>query len=332
MEFSSDLDNEPHKIVEVKAPHSRPLWQKILFFAVLLVIAMLLIFGVSSLINKKDTTTSKKETAQESKKEATKSAKVSTDRCTPKQDLNNTKQGYQACFETGWEEKEIKVSGLEVGLSNKGFSGDFPGIINVEITDKSEDLVTQNQSNNSSKFEFGKITVGNVKGTQLVITRQKDDPMISYPRAIITAVTKNNRTYIFTLNSNDADFEADTKIYEDFLGTVEFLKNAEDPPWSDSRNIIVDEPWPNSSITSPVAIFGQALSFEGVVGVRIKDGNGTTLTETTLKTASGTERSAFSGSVSFDKPKTGEGTIEVYNTSAKDGSDQDKVTIKIKFQ
>ncbi len=331
MEFSSDLDNEPHKIVEVASPHSRPFWQKILFFVTLIAVAALLIFGVSSLINKKETSNSKK-TTEGAKKEATISAKVLTERCKPKQDLNNNKQGYQACFEAGWKEKEIKVSGLEVGLSNKDFSGDFPGIINISITDRSEELVTTNQSNNSSKFEFGKVTAGKIKGTQLVITRAKDDPLIAYPRAIITATSTNNRTYVFTLNSTDADFEADTKIYEDFLASVEFIDEVVNPPWSDSRNIIVDEPWPDSTVASPVAISGQALAFEGVVSVRIKDGNGKTLTETTLKTASGTERSAFSGSVTFDKPKSGNGTIEIYNAATSDGSDQDKVTIKVKFQ
>src|SRR3990172_12601510 len=112
MEFSSDLDNQPHKIVEVTAPHSRPLWKKILFFVVLIAFGTLIIFGISTLLSKKETTSTKK-TSEESKKESTPSAKISTERCSPKQDLDNNKQGYQACFEPGWKEKEIKVSGLE---------------------------------------------------------------------------------------------------------------------------------------------------------------------------------------------------------------------------
>jgi homoserine O-succinyltransferase len=44
-------------------------------------------------------------------KEATTSAKTSSERCSPKQDLDNPKQGYQACFESGWKQKELKVNG-----------------------------------------------------------------------------------------------------------------------------------------------------------------------------------------------------------------------------
>lgn len=319
--------------VEMEQPKtSRPLWQKILFLLIVLGVISLIIFGLSALFKSENKDSTNKESRSEDKKESTVSAKASTERCSPKRDLSNQKQGYIACFEASWKQKELQVSGLEIGISAKEISGEFPGTINILITDKSEDLVTQDISDNSSKFEFGKVNIAGIKSTQLVVTRQRDDPLNSYPRAVVTATSTNNRTYVFTLNSTDADFEADTKIYEDFLKTVEFDDGVDDPPWAKSRNITVNQPWPGDNISSPVAISGEAISFEAVVNIRIKDGNGKTLTESTLKTASGTDRSSFSGNVSFDKPKTSNGTVEVFTISAKDGSDQDKVSISIKFQ
>lgn len=332
MEFSTDVDAN-HKIIEVPDPkHSRPLWQKLLFLVIFVGILSLVVFGISTLLNKKSSPSAKKATEQTDTRESTTSAQPKSQRCNPKQDLNNSKQGYQACFEAFWKQKEIKPSGLEIGLSGEEITENFPGTINIAISDKTEELFTQDISNSSSKFEFGKVNVDGKKSTQLVITRSRDDSLIAYPRAIITATSTNNRTYIFTLNSTESDFAADTEIYEEFLQTIKFLEKTANPPWSDSRNILVEQPWVGDSIISPVTISGQALSFEAVVNVRIKDNNGKIITETTLKTGSGTERSAFSGNISFDKPKTNTGTIEVFNTSAKDGEDQDKVILPVKFQ
>ncbi len=333
MESSQFSDSEAKNTVEISSlRNSRPLWQKILFFAVLLAVAATVIFGISTLINRNGDSETSKTTGNSEQKSASNSAKAPTVRCQPNLDLDNETQGYQACYSTGWTKKELKSSGLEIGLANGEISGSFPGTINISITDKSEELVTQDASNNSSKFEFGKANVDGIKSSQVVMTRQRDDALIAYPRVIVTATEKSSRTYVFTLNSTDAAFDADTKIYEDFLGSVEFLAEVGSTPWSNSRNIIVNQPWTNDTIASPVIVSGEALSVEAVVNIRIKDKSGKTLTETTIKTASGTERSAFSGNVTFDKGKATEGTLEVYTSSADSGSDQDKVTIPVKFQ
>lgn len=331
MEFHTDLDEQPRKVIEVNPHVSRPLWQKALFFVVLLGIIAGVIFAITTLINKSDSKETKKEASNSEDKVATETTKAKSDRCKPKQDLDNSQQGYQACYEALWQQKELKVSGLEIGLYKASPDSSFPGNINIRITDESEDLVSQNTSDNSSKFEFGKVDVGGKKSTQVVITRQKDDPLAAYPMAIVTSTAQNGRTYVFTLNSTEADFAADTALYEDFLSTVEF-SDVKDPPWSDSRNIIVNQPWSGDSITSPVTVSGEAISFEAVVNIRIKDKNGKTLTETTLKTESGTSRSAFLGNITFDKGSASEGVVEVYNASAKDNAEQDKVSIPVKFK
>src|SRR3989344_3034671 len=187
MEPSFEPTSEPRHTVEISSPKtSRPFWQKVLFLAVLIAIVSVFIFAVSALINKNSGEETKKTSETAEKKQATESAKASDERCAPLQDLNNNQQGYLACFETLWKQKELKVSGLEIGLAMSDIGDNFPGTINIAITDKSEDLVTQDASNNSSKFEFGKVNVDGVKSTQLVLTRSRDDSLIAYPRAIIT--------------------------------------------------------------------------------------------------------------------------------------------------
>lgn len=334
MEFTSDLEQKSDRVIEIKSPKtSRPLWQKILFFAVLIGLLAFASFVITNLIANKQANKNESTTKEVASKDATASAKktASSNRCQPRQDLDNPNQGYQSCFAETWKQKELKVSGLEIGLAASDITENFPGTINIKITDKSPELFIEETNNASSKFEFGKAKVGKKNATQTIISRHRTDPLIAYPQSIVTAIAANSRTYVITLNSAAAEYETNKVVYEQFLTDWEFLDQADSPPWSESRNIIVNEPWPGSNIQSPITVSGEAISFEGVVNVRIKDGNGKTLTETTLKTSSETQRSPFSGSINFDKPKTNNGTIEVFTTSANDGADQDKVSIKIRF-
>ena len=122
------------------------------------------------------------------------------------------------------------------------------------------------------------------------------------------------------------------KIYSDFLDSWRFIAGTSNPPWSDSGNILVENPWPGDEIGNPVTVPGQALAFEGTVGIRIKDANSTILANTSAQAANGTELSTFSKSVSYTASTTATGTVEVFSISAKDGSEQDKVVIPVKFK
>lgn len=296
-----------------------------------IVIVLALIAGYFLVIKKPEpnkTTPSKTEV-----KKSTTSAKIASNKCGGNQFLSNTKQGYEICFPQGWVQKELKASGLIIGLDPKQVDEKSKGTISVSVKDQSEAQVVQDISNNTSKFEFGPVNVDGVKGTQVTYTRLKsDDLATTYPRGIDTVISKFERRYKISLISNDADFETNKTIYETFLTDFKFIKNTSNPPWSESRNILVDSPWSGDSIKNPVEISGEAIAFEGTVNIRVKDSDNHVLSQTTTQNQSGTERSAFKISLDFNKPTTKKGTIEVYTLSAKDGEEQDKVTITVIFQ
>lgn len=102
----------------------------------------------------------------------------------------------------------------------------------------------------------------------------------------------------------------------------------------DSANIRVLEPYPSQEISSPVTLRGQARVFENVVSYRIKDSNGKVLASgtTTADSPDVGRFGPFTVSVSFIQPETKGGSVEVFQASAKDGSDTDKVTIQVTFK
>lgn len=101
--------------------------------------------------------------------------------------------------------------------------------------------------------------------------------------------------------------------------------------YKESANIKVATPKDGDTLTSPFLLSGQARVFEAVVNFRLKDGTGKVLVEGTAKTKAGQTFSPFTYSVAFSKPGTPTGTLEVFQKSAQDGSDQDLVSISVKF-
>lgn len=95
--------------------------------------------------------------------------------------------------------------------------------------------------------------------------------------------------------------------------------------------IVVTTPVENQVFTSPGTVSGKATAFEGTVNWRILDGQGTQLATGYVTTSNGMECSPFSDTLTFPLASTTTGTIEFYTVSAKDGSEENKVAVKIKF-
>lgn len=302
-----------------------------LFGGLFLLVIIVILIAISYLFLGKNSGDTNKNSKKIETKKATVSAKPKSEKCADGEDFVNVKQGYEVCLPKDWVQKELKASGLKIGIDPKKVDEKFPGTITISISDQSESLVVQEISNNTSKFEFGPFYVNKVKGTQVTYTRLKSDSLSEFPKGIDTVVTKFERTYTVSLNSSEVDFESNKVIYETFLKDFKFIKNTTKPPWSKSRNILVNTPWIDDSIKSPVEISGEAIAFEGVVNIRIKDDDNHILAETTTQNESGVERSAFKISLGFGKATSKKGTVEVYTISAKDGEEQDKVTIPIVF-
>lgn len=101
-----------------------------------------------------------------------------------------------------------------------------------------------------------------------------------------------------------------------------------------SQNIVVYQPQPGRTIRDNTSIKGYARSFEANVLYRLVDDNDVEVVEETFTTAEfgAPNYGRFSDSLSFDtEPTATEGELQVFTRSAKDGSIQDLVQIKIFF-
>lgn len=94
--------------------------------------------------------------------------------------------------------------------------------------------------------------------------------------------------------------------------------------------IVVRRPQPGEQVTSPVVIVGDADVFEATLSIRILDAEGVELAAsfTTATCGSGC-RGEFSTEVFFFTPQRQEGIIEVFESSAEDGSQVHLVQIPV---
>jgi hypothetical protein len=95
----------------------------------------------------------------------------------------------------------------------------------------------------------------------------------------------------------------------------------------------VTAPEPGARITSPVTVAGEARTFEANVQIRVRDGNDAELahTFTTALTPDMGVFGPFSASVRYPEPSTSRGFVEVFEFSAKDGSEINVVRIPVVF-
>lgn len=101
---------------------------------------------------------------------------------------------------------------------------------------------------------------------------------------------------------------------------------------SASRNIEILIPLTGDSVKSGFAVKGNARTFENTVNIRLIDSVGNLLTEVnTIANASDTgEFGPFDKIISYETTDI-TGTLEVFQYSAKDGSEIDKVSIPLIF-
>jgi len=144
----------------------------------------------------------------------------------------------------------------------------------------------------------------------------------NWTRLFLTALAGG--TFCLFLLASIWQFQADQEI----LSVTEI--SATNPARNDV--IKVASPKTNAQIKSPVELSGQAAVFEAQLNARIKDGSGLILAEAQFMTVEGQKMSPFSTKIKYKKPSRREGVIEVFDISAKDGSEIDKVSIPVIFQ
>lgn len=102
---------------------------------------------------------------------------------------------------------------------------------------------------------------------------------------------------------------------------------------SGDEQIIVTSPEKNATVSkSSFKVTGRAIAFENVVTVRVTDGNGFQLLEKSVSTKAPDTGEFGDFSITLNViTNSDSGTIEVFEYSAKDGSEINKVSVPINF-
>lgn len=98
-----------------------------------------------------------------------------------------------------------------------------------------------------------------------------------------------------------------------------------------SQKIYIDWPKEDEVVNNPATVQGTAAVFDAPLNIRIKDANGKILGETTAMTKEGQTLSPYEVRLNYATSTTEFGLIEAFDYSAKDGSIQDLVSVKVKF-
>jgi|GEM_PF-6035875 len=127
----------------------------------------------------------------------------------------------------------------------------------------------------------------------------------------------------------------ETTVTNNSANTVSTVPTQEERPVvvTESDNISVTSPAPYTSVGNPMTVTGSARVFESTVSIRLLDGDGTVLAESIAMTEAADVGlfGPFTLQLPYDQNESEQGTLEVFQASAADGSEIDKVTIPILF-
>ncbi len=138
-------------------------------------------------------------------------------------------------------------------------------------------------------------------------------------------------------NIKQVSFMVDGEVEKamDWWGHVGLYKQ----PFSRDLSVVheptiwVTSPAPGELISNGSELSGSARVFEATVAYRLKDANANVLAKGfTMASEGAPGRGDFKTSIDFKSPGPGKGKLEVFWSSMKDGSDQDKVVIPVEWK
>ena len=95
--------------------------------------------------------------------------------------------------------------------------------------------------------------------------------------------------------------------------------------------VAVRQPMPYDIVDDPVRACGVGTGFEGQISVRVRDGNGTQLARVPVQAGGTGVWGNYDVALEVGVPSTPQGTLEVFEVSAEDGSELNKVVVPITF-
>lgn len=132
--------------------------------------------------------------------------------------------------------------------------------------------------------------------------------------------------------SVEGSVNARTKEWWGHVGLYEQPFKRDDLASVQEPAIWVTSPQSGTKVSSPLNVTGSAMVFEATVSLRLVTGDGRKLVEAHTNASAGAPgRGDFSTNLSFTLPGSGDGFLEVFWNSPKDGSELDKVRVPIKF-
>lgn len=122
--------------------------------------------------------------------------------------------------------------------------------------------------------------------------------------------------------------EADQEVIADIPQA-----EAGEPIISESGNIKITRPQPDTTVSSPLLVKGSAKISGNALQLRLKDASGNVIAEKQATVAEPGEDGfgSFGELLLFSDAPAGAGTLEAYSKGAFDQSEQDLVSIPIKF-
>lgn len=149
------------------------------------------------------------------------------------------------------------------------------------------------------------------------------NPSVEKPVGNCGKSAENQISQIENQSQKTAEIDAENKIVQTESQTQE----------KKEANIIVSSPVENATVNSPFYVEGEARVFENVVSIRLEDNDGKILFQGTTDAQSPDtgQYGQFSKEIKYETSEKG-GILEVFESSAKDGSEINKIAIPIKFQ
>jgi len=254
--------------------------------------------------------------------------------CPLGQIYENSRQGYKVCYPAGWHTQEFVYSQLSAGFDPAPIpeASEYGGMIHAAVRrEGSASLIAQYLLNLETPATSA-VMLDGVSGIKLLGTIPAGNVFFPGYFQAYTVFEGHGRTYVVQLLSSPDGYEQNLLTYEEFIDSFRFLDEVPPVPWGE--DIYLQTPWPGDSVSGSFRIAGSAQgAFESTIVARLKTSDGTVLFEEpiTYDAPDVGELGYFDIAVTYSTASTS-GTLEVFHTSAVDGSVVDIVTVPLLFE
>jgi hypothetical protein len=250
------------------------------------------------------------------------------------QTYTNTRQGYEVCYRKGWYTRAFGYSQLSVGFDAFPIreASEYGGVFTIGVSREGSAALIADYLSGLTSPSTTTVTVDSVSGIRIEGPIPADSFFFAGYRRAIVVMEKFGRTYTVAMLSSPDGYAANLALYNTFVDSWKFLEGTLAAPWGE--DIYLDTPWPGDEVSDSFRIAGSAQgAFENTIVVRLKTENGTVLFEEpiTYNAPEMGELGYFDSAFTF-MTTADSGTLEVFHTSARDGSIVDLVSVPLLFR